>query len=193
MKKVITILLSLIMIFSLAACSSKEATSSVDAQPSTPSSSSHGSKVLIAYFSMPEDVDTNGVDAIAGSSIAINGATNTRAATPTSCSFIPANIVVDIACRIADFVGIAAAQRTLSPTFSETSISLHASEAASGIGIILNTSSTATCFFSIKDDVINAGATYLDQEVVQDGNLITSRTPDDLPAFCRTIIAALEG
>jgi protease I len=51
----------------------------------------------------------------------------------------------------------------------------------------------ATCFFAIKDDLINAGVTYLDQEVVQDGNLITSRTPDDLPAFCRTIIAALEG
>jgi protease I len=51
----------------------------------------------------------------------------------------------------------------------------------------------ATCFFAIKDDLINAGATYLDQEVVQDGNLITSRTPDDLPAFCRTIIATLEG
>lgn len=51
----------------------------------------------------------------------------------------------------------------------------------------------ATCFFAIKDDVINAGATYLDQEVVQDGNLITSRTPNDLPAFCRTIIAVLEG
>jgi protease I len=50
----------------------------------------------------------------------------------------------------------------------------------------------ATCFFAIKDDVVNAGATYLDQEVVQDGNLITSRRPDDLPAFCRTIIAALE-
>ena len=49
----------------------------------------------------------------------------------------------------------------------------------------------ATCFSAIKDDVINAGATYLDQEVVQDGNLITSRTPGDLPAFCRTIIAAL--
>jgi protease I len=49
-----------------------------------------------------------------------------------------------------------------------------------------------TCVSAIKDDVINAGATYLDQEVVQDGNIITSRVPTDLPAFCRTIIAALE-
>lgn len=51
----------------------------------------------------------------------------------------------------------------------------------------------ATCFHAIKDDLIAAGATYLDQEVVQDGNLITSRMPSDLPAFCRTIIAALGG
>lgn len=51
----------------------------------------------------------------------------------------------------------------------------------------------ATCFISVKDDLVNAGATYLDQEVVRDGNLITSRTPDDLPAFCREIIAVLSG
>jgi len=51
----------------------------------------------------------------------------------------------------------------------------------------------ATCFFAIKDDMVNAGAIYLDQPVVRDGNLITSRTPDDLPVFCRTIIAALAG
>ena len=50
-----------------------------------------------------------------------------------------------------------------------------------------------TCVSAIKDDVINAGATYVDQEVVRDGNIITSRMPTDLPAFCRTIIAALEG
>ena len=48
-----------------------------------------------------------------------------------------------------------------------------------------------TGFFSIKDDLVHAGAEYLDREVVKDGNLITSRTPKDLPAFCRTIIAAL--
>src|SRR5262245_8934319 len=50
----------------------------------------------------------------------------------------------------------------------------------------------ATCFFAIKDDVINAGATYVDQEVVRDGNLITSRKPDDLPAFLTTILQAVK-
>ncbi|HEY76169.1 MAG TPA: type 1 glutamine amidotransferase [Thermoflexia bacterium] len=49
-----------------------------------------------------------------------------------------------------------------------------------------------TSFFAIKDDLVNAGAEWVDQEVVRDGNLITSRVPSDLPAFCRTIIAALE-
>src|SRR5216117_2524343 len=48
-----------------------------------------------------------------------------------------------------------------------------------------------TSFFSIKDDLIAAGATWVDAEVVVDGNLITSRRPDDLPAFCRAIVAAL--
>lgn len=51
---------------------------------------------------------------------------------------------------------------------------------------------TATCLPAIKDDLINAGATYVDQEVVVDGNLISSRRPADLPAFCRAIIAALK-
>jgi protease I len=50
---------------------------------------------------------------------------------------------------------------------------------------------TATCFSSIKDDLIHAGANYVDEEVVVDGNLITSRFPDDLPAFCREVIRAL--
>ncbi len=51
---------------------------------------------------------------------------------------------------------------------------------------------TATGFFSIKDDMVNAGARFVDQEVVVDGNLITSRKPDDLPAFCRELVRALE-
>jgi protease I len=48
-----------------------------------------------------------------------------------------------------------------------------------------------TSFFAIKDDMVNAGANWVDEEVVVDGNLITSRTPDDLPAFMRAVIEAL--
>ena len=48
-----------------------------------------------------------------------------------------------------------------------------------------------TSYFSIKDDMVNAGAIWEDSEVVVDGNLITSRKPDDLPAFCKAIIGAL--
>lgn len=50
----------------------------------------------------------------------------------------------------------------------------------------------ATCFFAIKDDVINAGGEYSDAEVLRDGNIITSRKPDDLPAFMRTLIQAVK-
>jgi len=49
----------------------------------------------------------------------------------------------------------------------------------------------ATSFRSVKDDVVNAGATFLDQPVVVDGNLITSRHPGDLPHFSKAIIKAL--
>jgi protease I len=48
-----------------------------------------------------------------------------------------------------------------------------------------------TSFFTIQDDMRNAGADWTDEEVVVDGNLITSRGPDDLPAFNRTLISAL--
>lgn len=50
---------------------------------------------------------------------------------------------------------------------------------------------TLTGFYSIKDDIINAGAKYVDEEVVVDGNLITSRSPKDLPAFAKAIIKSI--
>jgi protease I len=50
---------------------------------------------------------------------------------------------------------------------------------------------TLTSFFAIKDDLINAGADWVDKDVVVDGNLITSRTPDDLPVFMRAVVKAL--
>ena len=48
-----------------------------------------------------------------------------------------------------------------------------------------------TGFFAIRDDVENAGGLWEDNACVRDGNLITSRTPDDLPAFMQGICAAL--
>ena len=45
---------------------------------------------------------------------------------------------------------------------------------------------------SIKDDMVNAGATFVDQEVCVDGNVITSRKPDDLPAFVTALMKALK-
>lgn len=48
-----------------------------------------------------------------------------------------------------------------------------------------------TSFSSIRDDMTNAGGDWVDEAVVRDGNLISSRVPDDLPQFCREIIAAL--
>jgi len=50
---------------------------------------------------------------------------------------------------------------------------------------------TVTSFYAIKDDLVHAGASWVDQEVVVDGNLVTSRTPDDLPAFMKAVIEAL--
>ena len=47
---------------------------------------------------------------------------------------------------------------------------------------------TVTSFPSIKTDLINAGARWVDREVVEDGNLITSRKPDDLKAFCAALL-----
>lgn len=48
-----------------------------------------------------------------------------------------------------------------------------------------------TSYFTIQDDMRNAGADWVDQEVIQDGNLITSRNPDDIPAFNKALISAL--
>jgi len=49
-----------------------------------------------------------------------------------------------------------------------------------------------TSFFAIKDDLIAAGAKYVDRDVVVDGNLVTSRKPEDLPSFVGKIIELLE-
>jgi len=47
---------------------------------------------------------------------------------------------------------------------------------------------TMTSYPAIKSELRNAGATWVDQEVVCDGNLVTSRRPRDLPAFCKKMV-----
>jgi len=66
----------------------------------------------------------------------------------------------------------------------------HAGWVPVSAGIVAGKRVTSTT--AIKDDLVNAGADWVDEEVVCDGNLISSRSPDDLPAFCRAIIDALE-
>jgi protease I len=67
----------------------------------------------------------------------------------------------------------------------------HAGWVLASAGILRGRKVTSVA--AIRDDMVNAGAKWVDQEVVQDGNLITSRKPDDLPAFTDAIIAALGG
>lgn len=66
----------------------------------------------------------------------------------------------------------------------------HAPWVAISAGIVKGRKMTG--FFAVKDDIVNAGATYLDQPVVVDGNLISSRHPGDLAVFCREIINYLQ-
>lgn len=51
---------------------------------------------------------------------------------------------------------------------------------------------TLTSYPTLKDDIQNAGGVWINQEVVVDGHIITSRNPDDIPAFSQAIIDALE-
>ena len=51
----------------------------------------------------------------------------------------------------------------------------------------------ATSWPTIADDLVSAGAVWEDAEVVVDGNLVSSRKPDDLPAFMRAVIALSSG
>lgn len=52
---------------------------------------------------------------------------------------------------------------------------------------------TLTSYPSIRTDLRNAGANPVDEEVAIDGNLVSSRSPDDLPAFCKAIVSQFAG
>ncbi len=65
----------------------------------------------------------------------------------------------------------------------------HAGWVPISAGVVSGKQVTSTA--AIKDDLINAGAEWSDREMVRDGRLISSRSPADLPAFCREIVSAL--
>jgi len=48
-----------------------------------------------------------------------------------------------------------------------------------------------TSYAAVREDLVNAGAKFVDEPAVRDGNIITARVPDDLPEFCQEIIKAL--
>jgi PfpI family intracellular protease len=62
----------------------------------------------------------------------------------------------------------------------------HAGQVLASAGVVKNRA--LTCVAGIRDDMINAGARYVDKIVVIDGNLVTSRVPSDLPEFARATI-----
>jgi protease I len=53
------------------------------------------------------------------------------------------------------------------------------------------TGKQATGYAAVRDDLVNAGAEFLDVPAIKDGNILTGRVPDDLPEFCQEIIKAL--
>ncbi|RMF07335.1 type 1 glutamine amidotransferase [Candidatus Woesearchaeota archaeon] len=66
----------------------------------------------------------------------------------------------------------------------------HAGWVLSSAGVL--SGRKVTSYVAIKDDVVHAGAEWVDEPVVIDGNLITSRTPDDLPVFVKSLIESLK-
>jgi len=67
----------------------------------------------------------------------------------------------------------------------------HGPQVLISAGLVKNRRVTA--YRAVRDDLINAGAIFVDEPVVVDGNIITARVPDDLPEFCRAIIEKLSG
>jgi protease I len=93
--------------------------------------------------------------------------------------------------RLRQDAGVLALVRDLDRDGRMVAAICHAGWVLASAGIVRGR--RVTCFQAIKDDLANAGATVVDEEVVRDRNLITSRKPDDLPAFCREMLRFLHG
>jgi deglycase len=62
-----------------------------------------------------------------------------------------------------------------------------------GISAGIVKGSRATGSLGIKDDLVNAGATWVDEPAFRDGNIVWGRVVEDIPDFCRELVAAIEG
>ncbi|HEX2049473.1 MAG TPA: type 1 glutamine amidotransferase domain-containing protein [Actinomycetota bacterium] len=86
--------------------------------------------------------------------------------------------------------GMVAITRTLAETGKPVAAICHAGWMLAEAGVARGR--TVTSYHSIRTDLVNAGANWVDQEVVEDGNVITSRTPDDLEAFTKALLSQIE-
>ncbi|MFN2387980.1 MAG: type 1 glutamine amidotransferase domain-containing protein [Actinomycetota bacterium] len=86
--------------------------------------------------------------------------------------------------------GMVELTRTLTESGKPVAAICHAGWMLAEAGVLAG--KTVTSSPRIKTDLVNAGASWVDQEVVEDGNLITSRKPDDLEAFSKTLLAQIE-
>jgi len=102
------------------------------------------------------------------------------------CIVIPGGFAPDFLRRYPEAIGLIREANTAGKVVASI---CHGAWAAISAGVVRG--KRMTCFSAIKDDVVNAGAIYSDAEVVVDGNLVSSRKPDDLPAFALAIISAL--
>lgn len=151
-------------------------------------------EVMYPYYRMQEaghEATVLGLDAIAykgkfGYPIKADDSVKDRSADEFDAVIIPGGWAPDFMRRVDDFTGFV---RKMNEQGKVIASICHGAWILASADVCKG--KKLTCFYAIKDDVINAGGNYVDEEVVVDGNLITARKPEDLPAFCKAILAAL--
>ena len=132
-----------------------------------------GEKTYVGKKGVPVDVDTQVTDVRAGDFDAL---------------VIPGGYAPDKIRRVPEALDLV---REMNDQGKTIGFICHAGWVPISAGIVRGRRGTSVG--AIRDDLINAGMLWEDAPVVVDGNFITSRTPADLPHFCRALIAALAG
>ncbi|NLT41765.1 MAG: type 1 glutamine amidotransferase [Anaerolineae bacterium] len=149
-------------------------------------------ELLYPYYRLLEEgasvlvVGSGGAKSYRGKhDIAIDVTTQASAVDPATLDalIVPGGYAPDRMRRHADMVSLV---RSVFDRGKLVASICHAPWVPISAGIVRGKKMTGTV--SVRDDVVNAGGLWVDQEVVADGNLISSRGPGDLPAFMRAII-----